>query len=534
MPSPDPQVPSPALVELIPAIVYRRDVGEPARQTVHMGPRMIRRLGITPAAMEADPDLWRRLVHPDDAEAVAAEIERCRIGGGPFAMEYRMVAVDGSAVWVRDEAEPAVGEDGTIHAWQGVMLDITARKAAEAQLAEAEERYRALVEQSPAIVYIDPVEAGPSIYISPQVEAVLGYAPHEWYEDPDLWSKVVHPDDRDAVRVEATGEAQTTSTYRMIAKDGRIVWVTDRSTLLLDDDGTPRYWQGVLIDVTEQRHHAELEAQLERERLEAERLRAEDEMKTTFLQAVSHDLRTPLAAILGLAVTLEREDLRLPTAETRDMARRIATNARKLDAIVGDFLDLERLNRGVAVPELTPVDLGALIHELVATTDLVAGRHLDVDVEAPLVVAADRAMVERIVENLLGNAAKHTPADARVWVRLERTEEGAVLIVEDDGRGVALEDRLRIFEPFRQAAGSGGGSGVGLALVARFAALHGGRAWVQDRPSGGASFRVLLAWSPPAPPVDPGVPAHRGEPADPGPPGTDDQTATGSSAESQA
>jgi PAS domain S-box-containing protein len=500
-----------SLVELIPAIVYRIDAADPTLQTVYVSPRVAAATGVTAAAWLADRTLWIRLVHPDDRDRVREEHARARGAGEGLAIEYRVVAVDGSVVWVRDEAEPVADETGTVRWWQGVVLDITGRKEAEAQLTEAEERYRALIEQSPAIVYIDPVEEGPTIYMSPQVETVLGYPPVEWYADPDLWSKVVHPDDRGTLRVIATDDARTSSTYRMIAKDGHTVWVTDRSTLLVDDEGVPRYWQGVLVDVTEQQRREELEADLERERLEGERLRAEDEMKTTFLQAVSHDLRTPLAAILGLAVTLEREDLELTGDEERDMARRIATNARKLDRIVGDFLDLERLSRGVARPELSPVDVGALVEEIATTTDLVGGRHLDLDV-ASLVVPADAAMLERIVENLLVNAGRHTPADARIWVRLERTDDGALLVVEDDGPGVAPEDRERIFEPFRQARGSGGGSGVGLALVARFAALHGGRAWVEERPGGGASFRVLLAWSPPV----------------------DQPTAAGSSAASQA
>jgi signal transduction histidine kinase len=264
---------------------------------------------------------------------------------------------------------------------------------------------------------------------------------------------------------------------------------------VLDPDGRPVYWQGVLVDVTEERRTRELERDLERERLEAERLRIEDELKTTFLQAVSHDLRTPLAAILGLAVTMERDDVEITDAEHRDMARRIASNARKLDAIVTDFLDLERLNRGLTDIHLEPIDLGALIREIVGDSDLVAERRLAIDV-APITVRADAAMVARIVENLLGNTVKHAPGDSRIWVRLERIDEGALLIVEDDGPGVAPEDRERIFEPFRQGAGAGSGSGVGLALVARFAELHDGRAWVQERVGGGASFRVTLASEP--------------------------------------
>jgi signal transduction histidine kinase len=281
----------------------------------------------------------------------------------------------------------------------------------------------------------------------------------------------------------------------MIARDGHEVWVQDQARLVLDDEGRPVYWQGVLIDVTEQRRTQELERDLERERLEADRLRIEDELKTTFLQAVSHDLRTPLAAILGLAVTMERDDVEITDTEHRDMAHRIASNARKLDRIVTDFLDLERLNRGLAEIHLEPIDVGALIREIVANSELVAERRLAIDV-APITVKADAAMVERIVENLLGNTVKHAPGDSRIWVRLERTEDGALLIVEDDGPGVAPEDRERIFQAFRQGSGAGAGSGVGLALVARFAELHDGRAWVQERVGGGASFRVTLAAEP--------------------------------------
>ncbi len=410
-------------------------------------------------------------------------------------MEYRMEASDGRVLWFRDEAVLILDANDAPQYWQGVMLDITRRREAEAHVVEAEARYRALVEQTPAVVYIDPIDKGPTIYISPQVEAMFGYAPAEWYAEPGLWSRIVHPDDRAILESEPAIDAPTASSYRVVAKDGSTVWIHDQSTLILDEDGSPRYWLGVLIDVTEQRRSLELSRALELERDEAERLRLEDEMKTTFLQAVSHDLRTPLAAILGLAVTLEREDLEIEPDESRDMAHRIAANARKLDGIVSDFLDLERLNRGVATPAFEQLDLGALVRELVANSELVAGRRLALDV-APLSVPADPTMVARIVENLLGNTVKHTPGDSRIWVRLERHEAGALLIVEDDGPGVAEQDRLRIFESFRQGVGAASGSGVGLALVARFAELHGGHAWVEERDGGGASFRVLFGWDP--------------------------------------
>jgi signal transduction histidine kinase len=114
----------------------------------------------------------------------------------------------------------------------------------------------------------------------------------------------------------------------------------------------------------------------------------------------------------------------------------------------------------------------------------------------PTVAVMDRAMVERIVENLLVNATKHTPAGATIWVRVRPADEGAELVVEDDGPGVPAELAESLFQPFERGPSANPhspGVGLGLSLVARFAELHGGRAWVEQRPGGGASFHVLLA-----------------------------------------
>ena len=489
------------LVEQIPAIVYREEVTGDGLKLVYINTRVQELIGITADEWLRDPGVWLESIHEDDRPYVIQENRRTELTGEPFLSEYRMRARDGRVVWFRDQAVMMRGPDGDPAYWQGVMIDITPLKEATGQLSEAEARYRTLVEQIPAIAYIDPVDDGPTVYISPQSGTVLGYEPEAWYADKDLWTKLVHPDDRALMQGSAARGEPHAATYRLIARDGHEVWVQDQARLVLDDEGRPVYWQGVLIDVTEQRRTQDLERDLERERTEAERLRVEDEMKTTFLQAVSHDLRTPLAAILGLAVTMERDDIEITEDETRDMARRIATNARKLDRIVSDFLDLERLNRGLAETHFEPIDVGALIREIVANSDLVTERRLAIDV-APITVKADAAMVERIVENLLGNTVKHTPGDSRIWVRLERTDDGAMLVVEDDGPGVAPGDRERIFETFRQGAGAGAGSGLGLALVTRFAELHDGRAWVQERIGGGASFRVTLATDPSPHPRD--------------------------------
>jgi PAS domain S-box-containing protein len=246
----------------------------------------------------------------------------------------------------------------------------------------------------------------------------------------------------------------------------------------------------------EQAAAEQLSAALEREQAATRHLRELDEMKDAFLQAVSHDLRTPLTSVLGIAATLDRGHQLLPAGEVRDLLGRLAGNARKLGRLLTNLLDLERLTQGTLDPDRRGVDLGEVVSRIVKDTgpDLLGERPINVET-APVLIAVDAPKVERIVENLLANAARHTPAGTPVWVRVQAAAGGALMVVEDAGPGVPAEVRQAIFQPFRQGptiTAYAPGSGIGLALVAHFAGMHGGRAWVQERPGGGASFHVFL------------------------------------------
>jgi signal transduction histidine kinase len=191
---------------------------------------------------------------------------------------------------------------------------------------------------------------------------------------------------------------------------------------------------------------------------------------------------------------LERRDVHLEPDDAKDLVGRLARNARKLDRLLADLLDVDRLARGVVGPQLQPTDIGELVRRVASDQDLMGGSALHIDVH-PVVIPVDAPKVERIVENLIANAIKHTPEGTPVWVRASAYDGGAVITVEDSGRGVPEEVRADIFKPFRQGPGvpaHAPGIGVGLALVSRFAELHGGRAWLEERAGGGASFKVFL------------------------------------------
>jgi PAS domain S-box-containing protein len=280
-----------------------------------------------------------------------------------------------------------------------------------------------------------------------------------------------------------------------VASAGRTHEVTVSS--LTDHLGWPTGQLLVVRDVTERRRvERQLRDSLEREQASTRHLRALDQMKSTFLQAVSHELRNPLASVLGIAVTLQRRQRELDSADAADLLNRLSRSARKMDRLLNDLLDLDRLAQPTVSPERELVDLGELVERVVkeASAELLGQRPLHVDV-CPLRLEVDPPKVERIVENLLANAARHTPPGTPVWVRVEPREQGALLVVEDAGPGVPAQLRETIFQPFRQGPRPNShapGLGVGLALVRVFAQLHGGRAWVEDRPGRGASFRVHL------------------------------------------
>jgi PAS domain S-box-containing protein len=286
----------------------------------------------------------------------------------------------------------------------------------------------------------------------------------------------IHPDDRtfvDQAITRAFGDREPFAfEHRIVRPDGVERVVSSRGRVILNGDEAVSM-VGTAQDVTDQR--------------QADRLRED------ILSAVSHELRTPLTSVLGFALTLERRRKELPDEAVEATVTELSRAARRLERLLGDLLDVERLRRGLVVVRREPTDVLGLVEAVVAACPLdgrgvsIAGAPLQADIDAP--------KVERIVENLVVNAVRHTPAGSAIRVRLEVEDGDLLLVVEDDGPGVADEFKEAVFETFNRGANMLSvtpGTGIGLSLVARFAALHGGRAWVEDAPGGGASFRVRL------------------------------------------
>jgi signal transduction histidine kinase len=237
----------------------------------------------------------------------------------------------------------------------------------------------------------------------------------------------------------------------------------------------------------EQRERADIEHEV------SSGLRELNDVKDTLLHAVSHDLKGPLAGIIGAMSTLRRGDeLQLTPDEVESLYQMIEQSGRKMNRLVDDMLDLERLDRGQIQPEREATDVSDLVRRIAREAPGMDTHPVRIDAD-PVLANVDPAKVERIVENLLVNAARHTPGGTPVHVSVRERDRGIRLTIEDEGPGVPEDLKSTLFDPFRQGpTAAGRGVGIGLSLVRRFAELHGGTADIEDRPGGGARFVIVL------------------------------------------
>jgi len=227
-------------------------------------------------------------------------------------------------------------------------------------------------------------------------------------------------------------------------------------------------------------------AALAGEVLEAEALRRSDAIKTAVLHAVSHDLRSPLTAIVAAASVLANSELLLADGDRVELISTIRSEADRLDRIVGNLLDMSRLDGGVAAahPELWPPEelVGRAVEQAGPEAERIV---VDIDVDAPP-VRVDAVQIERVLVNLLDNALKFSPPGSPVHVRAEERDEELLLHVVDQGPGVAAGEREAVFAPFRRGDGVVvRGAGLGLAIARGFSEANGARVWAEDDPWGG-------------------------------------------------
>ncbi|HEX6541505.1 MAG TPA: ATP-binding protein, partial [Ktedonobacterales bacterium] len=228
------------------------------------------------------------------------------------------------------------------------------------------------------------------------------------------------------------------------------------------------------------------------------RTREAEELRTTFVSVVSHELQTPIAIIKGYASTLAREDARWETEALRERLHAIEEEADRLNHLVGNVLYASRIQAGGLTMERSELDLAEMTRSVVRRFHARSPeRKISVrfPAETPLVYA-DRGRIEEVVLNLLDNAVKYSPRGRNIRVRGQVTEDEVIVSVTDAGQGIPIRERERIFQRFQQldnsASRSAPGAGLGLYICRAIVEAHGGRIWVQSELGVGSTFFFSL------------------------------------------
>ena len=401
------------LVEDMPLSFYITSI-DSSPAPLYVSPAIVDLLGYPLDEWKADPLLFEKIVHPLDSERVRRALARAKAEMHPYEAEYRLYHKNGSVVWVQDHAVSVRETRGGRFHWQGFLVDVTARKQAEA-------RYRTLVEQLPLVTYIDtPYSSDEAAsYVSPQIEQILGYSLEEWHANPSFFVEHLHPEDRERVR-DAQRQARLNAEpleldYRIIAADGRVVWLNDSYTVVRDEAGKPWYTQGFAVDVTarKQAEH-DREALLTQAQEQNERLRKLDRMKDEFIALVSHELRTPLTSICGYLELLLQDDVmaELPAAQL-NWLEVIDRNAERLLRLVEDLLLTAQASAGNLALEQGDLDIAAIIGQAVQACGPVAaarGITLTCSTDTLPPASGDRLRIGQVIDNLISNALKFTPS----------------------------------------------------------------------------------------------------------------------------
>ncbi len=385
--------------------------------------------------------------------------------------------------------------NGAVIGAVAIAVDMTAQKRFETALAEAESQFRVIAEKSPVMIWrTDP--AGRCDYVNQTWCEFRGLGPgHHLGEG---WADGLHHDDRTRVLGELRHALARRSpfelSYRMRRHDGVFRWVSDRGTPYYDPGGKYLGHLGSCIDITAR---IELEEALERQKAVAEEA---SRHKTRLVSALSHDVRTPLNAVVLAAQLMEVHLDGNVDADVQECLRTIRHSVRNVLDLLGDLLDLSKLDAGATPSEVSRFPLEPVLAECLASIEPQARQKgLDVRLDAGGLAGVsfetDRSKLKQILANLLSNALRYTD---RGHVRLSgsRTEDSVVIAVEDTGVGIAENDQKRIFEEFATLdtpqSRSGEGTGLGLAICRRLAMLLGGEIRLVSAHGQGSTFSLVL------------------------------------------
>ena len=461
-------------------------------------------LGYPPQAIGHTQADWNTLIHPDDRAANHAAYERHERGEAEtYEHTYRARAADGQWRWILERGRIVERHaDGRPRRMLGTQSDVTERRSRDAAASEAAARQARITQHVPGLLYefrVAPDQAPSFPYVSQRCVELFGVPADELMRDAMALFDLVLPEERkhliESVLASARDLTPWRLDFRLRRRDGQLRWMrADASPQRLADGAT--LWHGYIGDATELR-------ELEHAREEAAAAAAANRAKTEFLSRMSHELRTPLNAVLGFTQLMEIDQAEPPGDGQKRRLKLIREAGAHLLQMIGDLLDLTRIESGGMALQIDTVSLRevaedalAMLRDNAEKAQLVL-RLADGEDAAAL---ADRTRLRQVLLNLLSNAIKYNRPGGLVELRVLRVDADEVLVsVRDTGIGIAESERPQLFDPFYRGPQSRTaieGAGIGLSVTKALVGLMRGRIEVCSTPGEGSTFSVTLPAAP--------------------------------------
>jgi len=442
---------------------------------------------------------FRKFLDEESKQLVAERYTRRQRGEKvPPRYEFNIVRKSGEKRRVEISSTVIKNSAGKVKTVSQI-LDITERKQTEEALKESEEKYRTLFHESRDALYFTTRD-GKLIDANQSFLELFGYTTEEAL-GLDVRQTYANPDDRFMFQheIEQNGAVRDFE-LKLKKKDGIELDCLLTATVRRSKDGDVLGYHGFIRDITERKQADEKLHKLYQLEKEAHKeLEREKEQRLQFINALAHELKTPLTSIVasgGLLLEELEEDSQSPRVR---LVENIIRSTDKLEARLSELLDMAKIGTLGFRPTFELLDMRPLLQNMVSDLLPVANEKkqsltLDIPPSIPI-IKADKQRLEQIMLNLLTNAIKFTREDGEIQVRL--TRKGADLIVEvkDDGPGITEEEQKRIFEPYYRVEADRqrfAGLGLGLAVSKQLVELHGGRMWVHSKLGKGSTFAFSI------------------------------------------
>jgi signal transduction histidine kinase len=382
-------------------------------------------------------------------------------------------------------------------------IDITDRKASEEALATLNDvvererlRLTGIIASVPGLIWENKIGAeGDALalsFISAYVQPLLGYTVDQALAEPLFWKKVIYADDwqtfTDAVTFVHRGENAGVLNLQAVHKDGNLIDLETRMTIMLDDD-VPAGVRGVMMDVTERQRSAKMQERY------ARMLHQSNEELQQFASVVSHDLQEPLRMVTGYVQLLEKRYSNSLDNDARDFINFAVEGVARMKELITDLLTIARIERSEKISEET--DLQDILNNVLSNLSLrIEDTGTVITQDALPRIKADSGQMLQLFQNLVGNAIKFQPGDRQpsVHIGVQHQEGEWVFSVQDNGIGIAREHLDRIFDMFRRLHHRDvyPGTGIGLAICKKVVERHEGRLWVESTPGKGTTFYFTI------------------------------------------